>query len=72
MPIKDGDIIDIGTAKFQTVDMIPRNILLRNKAYQVGDIAYTSALPSYLRLECVQAGTTGVTEPTFPSVAGGY
>ena len=39
--------------------------LERNKAYNVGDIAYSAKLPSYLRLECVTAGTTGASEPTF-------
>ena len=37
--------------------------LERNKAYNVGDIAYSAKLPSYLRLECVTAGTTGAIEP---------
>ena len=41
------------------------NALLRNKAYSVGDIAYSNSLPSYLRLECVKAGVTGATEPSF-------
>lgn len=39
--------------------------LERNKAYNVGDIAYSAMLPSYLRLECVTAGTTGASEPEF-------
>ena len=39
--------------------------LERNKAYNVGDIAYSAKLPSYLRLECVTAGTTGASEPDF-------
>lgn len=39
--------------------------LERNKAYSVGDIAYSAKLPSYLRLECVTAGTTGASEPDF-------
>ena len=39
-------------------------ILGRNRAYQVGDIAYHKALPSWARLECVRAGTTGAPEPT--------
>ena len=39
-------------------------ILQRSRAYQVGDIAYHKALPSWARLECVRAGTTGVTLPT--------
>ena len=38
-----------------------RLILQRNKAYAVGDIAYHKDLPSWARLECVQAGTTGDT-----------
>ena len=36
-------------------------ILRRNHAYQVGDIAYHKTLPSWARLECVKAGTTGAT-----------
>ena len=39
-------------------------ILQRSRAYQVGDIAYHKALPSWARLECVKAGTTGATLPT--------
>ena len=39
-------------------------ILQRGRAYQVGDIAYHKALPSWARLECVRAGTTGATLPT--------
>ena len=38
-------------------------ILQRSRAYQVGDIAYHKALPSWARLECVRAGTTGATLP---------
>ena len=39
-------------------------ILQRSRSYQVGDIAYHKALPSWARLECVKAGTTGAAEPT--------
>lgn len=39
-------------------------ILQRSKTYAVGDIAYHKALPSWARLECVKAGTTGAPEPT--------
>ena len=39
-------------------------ILQRSRAYQVGDIAYHKALPSWVRLECVKAGTTGAALPT--------
>lgn len=45
--------------------------LERNKAYNVGDIAYSALLPSYLRLECVTAGTTGVVEPEFSNKRAG-
>ena len=38
-------------------------ILGRNRAYQVGDIAYHKSLPSWARLECVRAGTTGAELP---------
>ncbi|WP_314047169.1 phage tail protein [Selenomonas noxia] len=38
-------------------------ILQRSRAYQVGDIAYSKHLPSWARLECVKAGTTGTTLP---------
>lgn len=46
------------------------NILARNKAYAVGDIAYSPNLPSYLYLECTKAGTTGATESDMPTVSG--
>ena len=39
-------------------------ILQRSHSYQVGDIAYHKALPSWVRLECVRAGTTAATPPT--------
>ena len=39
-------------------------ILQRSRTYQVGDIVYHKALPSWARLECVRAGTTGAPEPT--------
>ena len=41
------------------------NMLQRNKAYAVGDIAYSPNLPSWAYLECITAGTTGDTEPDF-------
>lgn len=47
------------------------NRLQRNKAYSVGDIAYSSKLPSWAYLECITAGTTGTTEPDFSTVATG-
>lgn len=46
------------------------NILARNKAYAVRDIAYSPNLPSYLYLECTTAGTTGATEPDMPTLSG--
>jgi hypothetical protein len=47
------------------------NMLTRSKAYAVGDIAYSRNLPSYLRLECVAAGTTGTTEPSYSTPTAG-
>ena len=41
------------------------NILKRGTRYSVGDIAYTPLLKSYLYLECVTAGTTQASTPTF-------
>lgn len=43
--------------------------LQRNKAYEVGDIAYSKNLPSWAYLECTTAGTTGASEPDFSSVS---
>lgn len=45
------------------------NILARNKAYAVGDIAYSPNLPSYLYLECTTAGTTGEEEPDMSTLS---
>lgn len=50
------------------------NILKRNKAYNVGDIAYstkitsTTHLASKLYLECTEAGTSGANEPMLTNV----
>ena len=43
--------------------------LERNKVYYIGDIAYSSYLPSWAYLECTAAGTTGAEEPDFSSVS---
>lgn len=42
---------------------------LRKSSYDYikGDIAYSENLPTWSILECVQAGTTNKTEPTWPS-----
>ncbi|EAX47554.1 hypothetical protein TcarDRAFT_1289 [Thermosinus carboxydivorans Nor1] len=39
-----------------------------NKTYAVGDICYSPNAPSYTRMECVVAGRSGTTEPTWPTV----
>lgn len=46
------------------------NRLQRMKAYKVGDIVYSSKLPSWAYLECTQAGTTVATEPNLSTVSG--
>lgn len=43
--------------------------LQRNKAYEVGDIAYSKNLPSWAYLECITAGTTGDKEPDFSTAS---
>ena len=55
----------------QYVSKMAANQLLRNKAYAVGDIAYSPNLPSYLYLECITAGTTGATEPDMSTIKSG-
>ena len=45
------------------------NRLQRKKAYKVGDIVYSSKLPSWAHLECTQAGTTGNTEPNLSTIS---
>lgn len=47
------------------------NLLQRNKSYAVGDIAYSPNLPSWAYLECIEAGTTGASEPDLQSSGGG-
>lgn len=42
--------------------------LKRNTAYKVGDIAYSTKLPSWAYLECTTAGTTGDSEPDMSGV----
>lgn len=64
LTIMDGDRV-VGTydgSSAVTIDL-PFHTLARSTAYAVGDIAYTSALPSNMRLECITAGTTGAELP---------
>lgn len=41
------------------------NLLSRNTTYTIGDVVYSSQLPSWAYLECVTEGTTGEEEPTI-------
>lgn len=52
------------SARVATENAMDFNMLKRNKAYSIGDIAYSSYLPSWARLECVKAGTTADTVPS--------
>lgn len=52
------------SARVATENAMDFNMLKRNKAYSIGDIAYSSYLPSWGRLECVTAGTTADTVPS--------
>lgn len=36
-----------------------------NTAYELGDIAFSPSLPSAMFLKCIEAGTTGATEPDY-------
>jgi hypothetical protein len=65
------DLHTIGTATFEEVSMLPRNILLRNETVTLGDIRYTSKLKSNLFLECTTAGTTSSTAVSFTGVTEG-
>lgn len=63
------------SARVATESAMDFNMLKRNKAYAIGDIAYSSYLPSWARLECVKAGTTATTVPTAlgtTQIAGQY
>lgn len=60
------------SARVATENAMDFNMLKRNKAYSIGDIAYSSYLPSWGRLECVTAGTTADAVPdTLTTVASG-
>lgn len=60
------------SARVATENAMDFNMLKRNKAYSIGDIAYSSYLPSWARLECVKAGTTAsVLPPALTSVSNG-
>lgn len=62
--VHTNDISNLSNTLSQRIDTV-NHIRKNSTAYQVGDIAYSPNLPSYLRLECVQAGTTGATEPDY-------
>lgn len=58
-----GNLTVGGTLNLQGAQQFFFLALSRLKAYKVGDIAFPASAPSWVRLECVQAGTTSVTEP---------
>lgn len=47
------------------------NLLQRNTSYKVGEIVYSTKMPSWAYLECTQAGTTAATEPNLSTISGG-
>lgn len=64
---KIGGTITDGAVVWQVMQMATTensgiNVLKRSHAYEVGDIAYSSLLKSYQRLECVVGGTTASTD----------
>ena len=58
-----GNLTVGGTLSLQGAQPFFFLALSRLKAYKVGDIAFPASAPSWVRLECVQAGTTSVSEP---------
>ena len=64
--------INAETLNNTEVSSLSPHTLKRSTAYVVGDVAYSSNLPSWARLECVTAGTTAAVEPTWPTTAGRY
>lgn len=57
------DNLDVETINGTLVSSLSPYTLKRSTAYAVGDVAYSSNLPSWARLECVTAGTTGAELP---------
>lgn len=53
--------------KSASTNYVENMVLIRQNstAYSVGDIARSTALASYMLLECTSAGTTGASEPSF-------
>ena len=58
-----GNLTVGGTLNLQGAQQFFFLALSRLKAYKVGDIAFPASAPSWVRLECIQAGATSVTEP---------
>ena len=58
------------TAEISNTSFVSRqtlNFIERNRSYNIGDIALLETLPSWARLECVQAGTTSESAITLPN-----
>ncbi len=68
-PVNIPSIVESGGGGGSTV--VTTNEVQRDTAYAVGDIAYSANLPAWARLECVTAGTTGSTEPSWTVSTGG-
>jgi hypothetical protein len=66
-----GNNLNVGTINGTLVSSLSPHTLKRSIAYAVGDVAYSSNLPSWAYLECTTAGTTASTEPTLSSVTVG-
>ena len=70
VPRKDGEgSIGKGRKQWNVVYADHINTLGRNRSYTVGDIAYSRHLPSWVRLECVKAGTTAGSMPNLAAVS---
>lgn len=71
---KNVSILTDSAAKKITIQLdgeLGLNLLKRNTAYEVGDIAYSPNLPSWARIECVAAGTTDAVDISLPQNTNG-
>jgi hypothetical protein len=72
--LTDGDaILDGTTLVWTAVRLVSSNIIHLHKTNSlatIGQICYSPNLPSWARLECVTAGVTAATEPTWGTIAG--
>ena len=73
-PLGNGTNPGFSTNDFTTMEkdkLNKYNNINRNAAYAVGDITFSGNLPTWVRLDCIKAGITGLVEPVWGTVAEG-